>query len=121
MNSMHIRSHYQLEKLSRVDYVRWRDQVRTEIAISLADRFTTAEIARVEHMAMSIVRAGYHLNELTELETRSISSDTDHLAYSMADHLRITFHQVELVHMDGYYSDIFLNAGMNRPGLLSQP
>lgn len=112
---MHIRTPDQLQQLTQIEYWRWREGVATEIALQLAQAFTTEELSWVVGGKQSpgpmwIMRAGYHLHELKRLEEQAVQSVQDDVFYRMADFLRCTFHQTELVHMDGDYDSIFVKA-----------
>lgn len=107
---MNIRNHDQVRALSPADQIRWRNQVRTEIAISLAQNFTVAEISQVQENAMGVIRAGYQLDALREFEERASESTINGLIYAMAEHLHRNFLPTELVYMDGYYLDVFEEA-----------
>ena len=107
--NLHIRTSEQAQQLSPVDYIRWRSGVVTEIALHLAQRFTDEEIDLVIDgpYSMQVIRDGYCSSPPRIYKYGEESSFQDRVLENMAYHLRGTFLQVELVHMDGVYEEIF--------------
>ncbi len=107
--NLHIRTSEQAQQLSPVDYIRWRSEVVTEIALHLAQKFTEEELGWVidGRNTMRVIRDGYPSIAPRIYDDGEEVSLQDRVFDDMADHLRGIFLQVELVHMDGVYEEIF--------------
>jgi hypothetical protein len=105
---MHIRTSDQVDRLSPEDYICWKAAILANIAQLLALNFTAEELSLMD--AFTAVRAGYHLNELRELDENSRSDRVADVNFRIAEFLGMTFVTIELAHMDGDYDKIPLMA-----------
>jgi len=104
---MIIRNNEQLSAMSPREAEDWRLHTLTAISHLLADRFNAQEIAIAKPIGTAIVRAAYKPDDMRWMEESAASSVQMQVALSMAEHLRYSCLNVELVHMDGRYDTIF--------------